>query len=79
MLDKTKFKASSVEYPELEGTNNLLNEMMIKKVSDEEIEKEAMQYTFDQFQKSVLNYEEYDTYNDFVNGAKWMREQLKLK
>jgi hypothetical protein len=57
----------------------MLNKYYPELISEEEIEKEAMQYTFDQFQKSVLNYEEYDTYNDFVNGAKWMREQLKSK
>ena len=45
-------------------------------ISDKEIEKQAKQYTFDEYQK-VVDYEKYDTYNDFINGAKWYREQLK--
>jgi hypothetical protein len=53
-----------------------LNE--IPEISDEEIEGAARTYTFDEYQK-VIDYESYDTYNDFVNGAKWYREQLKQK
>ena len=45
-------------------------------ISDEEIQEEARQYTYDEYNKFV-DYEKYDTYNDFINGAKWYREQLK--
>ena len=49
-----------------------------QEISDEEIEGAARTYTFDEYQK-VIHYEIYDTYNDFVNGAKWYREQLKQR
>jgi hypothetical protein len=49
-----------------------------QEISDEEIEESARKYTFDEYQK-VIHYENYDTYNDFVNGAKWYREQLKQR
>jgi len=47
------------------------------KISDEEIEEAAKQHTFDVFEKEFLNWETYDSYNDFITGAKWYREQLK--
>lgn len=73
-----------VEFPQQEKTlsdkwkeyQDWLNE--IPEISDEEIEGAARTYTFDEYQK-VIHYETYDTYNDFVNGAKWYREQLKQR
>jgi len=46
-------------------------------ISDEEIEKWAKEYTCKEYEKLIFDYENYDTYNDFVNGAKKYREQLK--
>jgi hypothetical protein len=82
----------AVEYPEIEGTEQLCKDMIERsrmtlydglttgfanrEITDEEIEEGARKYTFDEYQK-VIHYETYDTYNDFVNGAKWYREQLK--
>ena len=50
-----------------------------QEISDEEIEKWAKEYTCKEYQKLIFDYENYDTYGDFVNGAKKYREQLKLK
>jgi hypothetical protein len=54
------------------------NKTSFGEISDEEIEKAAREYTFNEYQK-VIDYENYDTYNDWINGAKWYREQLKTK
>ena len=48
-------------------------------ISDEEIESYAMEYTFEMYGKRMLDYEQYDTYSDFVNGAKWFRTLLEIK
>ena len=48
-----------------------------QEISDEEIEKWAKEYTCKEYEKLIFDYENYDTYNDFVNGAKKYREQLK--
>lgn len=49
-----------------------------QEISDEEIEKKAKQYTFDEYGKfDYVKYDTYDNYNDFIAGAKWYREQLK--
>ena len=54
-------------------------EITFLEISDEEIEKWAKEYTCEEYQKLIFDFENYDTYNDFVNGAKWYREQLKQK
>lgn len=46
-------------------------------ISDEEIKKWAKEYTCKEYDRLIFDYENYDTYNDFVNGAKKYREQLK--
>jgi len=48
-------------------------------ISDDEIEKWAKEYTCKEYEKLIFDYENYDTYGDFVNGAKKYREQIKLK
>jgi len=48
-------------------------------ISDEEIEKWAKEYTCQEYKKLIFDYENYDTYSDFVNGAKKYREQLKQR
>ena len=48
-------------------------------ISDEEIKKWSKEYTCKEYERLIFDYENYDTYNDFVNGAKKYREQLKLK
>jgi hypothetical protein len=51
------------------------NEMI--EISYEEIEKWGKEYTCKEYGKLIFDYENYDTYGDFVNGAKKYREQLK--
>jgi hypothetical protein len=46
-------------------------------ISDEEIEKWAKEYTCKEYEKLIFDYENYDEYRDFVNGAKKYREQIK--
>jgi hypothetical protein len=50
-----------------------------KEISDDEIEKWAKEYTCNEYEKLIFDYENYDEYRDFVNGAKKYREQLKNK
>lgn len=50
-----------------------------QEISDEEIEKWAKEYTCKEYGKLIFDYVNYDTYGDFVNGAKKYREQLKTK
>jgi len=53
-------------YPELEGTMNLCNDIISnKEISDEEINKYAKQNA--------------SNYYEFMAGAKWYREQLRIK
>jgi hypothetical protein len=54
------------------------NKTSFGEISDDEIEKASRDYTFNEYQK-VIDYENYDTYNDFINGAKWYKEQLKQR
>ena len=48
-------------------------------ILDEDIKKWAKEYTCKEYERLIFDYENYDTYNDFVNGAKKYREQLKSK
>ena len=48
-------------------------------ISDEEIKKWAKEYTCKEYDRLIFDYENYDTYDDFINGAKKYREQLKKK
>ena len=50
-----------------------------QEISDEEIDFTARKYVCDEYEKLIFDYENYDTYNDFINGAKWYREQLKQR
>jgi hypothetical protein len=50
-----------------------------QEISDEEIEKWAKEYVCKEYGKLIFDYENYDIYGDFVNGAKKYREQLKNK
>ena len=57
---------SDEEYPELEGTINLCNDIISKeKISDEEIFNYAERYRYTNGKLS------------FRDGAKWMREKLR--
>jgi hypothetical protein len=59
-------------------TNEMI-ELPQQEISDEEIEKWAKEYTCKEYEKLIFDYENYDEYRDFINGAKWYREQLKSK
>ena len=53
-------------YPELEGTMNLCNDIInSREISDEEIEQGAEKETC--------------YMNDFIKGAKWYREQIRIR
>jgi hypothetical protein len=54
----------------------LKNYITQQEISDEEIEKWAKEYTCKEYEKLIFDYENYDKYRDFVNGAKKYREQL---
>ena len=60
-----------------ESIDIVLSQLPQQEISDEEIEKWAKEYTCKEYEKLIFDYENYDTYNDFVNGAKKYREQLK--
>jgi len=70
--------SSQTEVNETDNTPKEVKKDSFGEISDEEIEKAAREYTFNEYQK-VIDYENYDTYNDWINGAKWYREQLKTK
>ena len=58
---------------------NECSQLPQQEISDEEIEKWAKEYTCKEYEKLIFDYENYDEYRDFVNGAKKYREQLKNK
>ena len=61
----------TVEYPELEGTVNLCNDVISsREISDEEILQAGIDY-HEPSLKSVIQ--------GFTEGAKWYREQLKQR
>jgi hypothetical protein len=59
--------------------DSVILELPQQEISDEEIEKWAKEYTCKEYGKLIFDYENYDTYGDFVNGAKKYREQLKQR
>jgi hypothetical protein len=62
-----------------EMTYELASTLPQQEISDEEIEKWGKEYTCKEYGKLIFDYENYDEYRDFVNGAKKYREQLKFK
>lgn len=54
-----------VQYPELEGTINLCNDIVAKRITDQDIAKEADKH-YDNNGSDVL----------FAMGARWCRDQL---
>jgi hypothetical protein len=61
------------DYPELEGTINLCNDIISnREISDEEIMKAAIDH-------SNLYSNKFTPRNAFIEGVKWYREQLKKK
>ena len=87
------FATQLYEKIEMKGNGNVIDDLLQQakemhkqemkqlsqqEISDEEIEKEARQYTYDEYQK-VVDYEKYDTYSDFINGVKWAINKLKNK
>ena len=62
-----------------ESIDIVLSQLPQQEISDEEIEKWAKEYTCKEYEKLIFDYENYDEYRDFINGAKWYREQLKQR
>jgi len=60
---------------EMEKAATISKKEMVE-ISDEEIIKAAFEHCVEIYQK-VSDYENYDTYNDFIVGALWYRKQLR--
>ena len=68
------------DYPELEGTINLCNDIISsREISDEEIEKAVNEYANVYQCPSEVKMCKHDVISAWNNAIKWYREQLKNK